>query len=306
MSTPRRDDLRFTQNFLHDAALVARLVKQAQLTAGGVVLEVGPGKGIITSSLADAVGPQGQVIAVELDERLAAALTGQFAARPQVKVMIGDILDYDFGALGRTYAVFANVPFNITSALLERMLDPRVGPAQAHLILQRDTFIAVGEGGAPALTLKALMVHPWYDVREVYRFRPSDFRPAPSVETALFALARRPEPLLDSAHHALYLDFLAVVSKDRAGEGGWRKLFSGPQLALLLEHGLVMGRGLKAQPAGAMLAAFRLFAQANRARFGLVQGAMANLRAEQQRREAINRAGGHHRSNQTPRKPPRR
>ncbi|HEX2620399.1 MAG TPA: rRNA adenine N-6-methyltransferase family protein, partial [Phototrophicaceae bacterium] len=65
------DDLRFTQNFLHSKALVDKIVKLAKLQPGSTVLEIGPGKGIITAKLADQVTATGKVIAIELDSGLA-------------------------------------------------------------------------------------------------------------------------------------------------------------------------------------------------------------------------------------------
>jgi hypothetical protein len=105
---------------------------------------------------------------------------------------------------------------------------------------------------------------------------------------------RRPEPLIDPAHYDLYGDFLAFVSKDRVGEGAWRKLFS--KRALAAQTALQAGRGLKSQRLDGILTTFGAFTQLDRSRQVVVSGAMRQLRDEQQRRLTINRAGGHHRS----------
>lgn len=301
----RRDEVRFTQNFLHSPALVERIVSLAKLPAGSTVLEIGIGKGIITKRLAEVVGATGRVVAIELDPVLANRAAEQFKPIPHVQVVQGDILSFDLSSLPIDYRVFSNVPFNITSSLLELLLNPETGAAYAHLILQRDTLIGATDYGAQTETLKSMMIFPLYIVKPAYHFQKSDFTPQPSIETALFAFERRQQPLFDLTLYPLYKDFLAAASKDRVGEGLWRKLFSPAQLSKLVQAGLVMGRGLKSQTCAAMVAAFEIFARENRAKYAVVYGMMSLLRDEQARREDINRTGGHRRSAQPP-KPPRR
>jgi 16S rRNA A1518/A1519 N6-dimethyltransferase RsmA/KsgA/DIM1 with predicted DNA glycosylase/AP lyase activity len=199
------------------------------------------------------------------------------------------------------------VTFNITSALLEHLFNPTSGPSQAHLILQKDALIATSEYGA-AETFKSLMLQPLYQIDLTHSFAKSDFTPQPGVETGLFAFIKRSEPLIQSVQYELYKDFLAFVSKDRVGEGVWSRLFSKPQLQKLTDQAaLIYGRGLKSQSAAAMVAAFQLFVTANRPKYDLVKGAMSSLREEQNRREQINRAGGHRRDPRRDNRPdPRR
>lgn len=288
---PRKQELRFTQNFLRDPNLVERIVKLAKIPAGGTVLEIGSGKGIITKELARQVGATGKVIAVELDNGLVNSLKQMFSTMPQVEIVQQDILSFKLDTLPPGYLVFSNVPFNITSALLEFLFNPLTGPAQAHLILQQDAL--VGEAPAPE-TFKSLMLKPLYDLKTVHAFARTDFVPSPGVDTALFAFDKHTEPLIAPAQYELYQDFLAFVSKDRVGEGVWRRLFSKLQLQKMTDQGgLIDGRGLKMQSLAGIIGAFKVFVTGNRARQEIIKGAMAGLREEQQRREQINRQGGH-------------
>ena len=295
----RQDEIRFTQNFLRDPALVEKLIAKAGIRSGETVLEIGPGKGIITKALAKAVGVEGQVIAVELDPSLAARLETEFASAPQVKIVAGDILAFDRASLPVGYKVFANVPFNITSALLEYLFDDHAGLTAAYLILQTETLFALGERGANLETFKSLLIKPFYTIEIEHRFQRSDFSPPPGVDTALFRFERRTVPLIDSGEYDLYKDFLAFVSKDRVGEGVWQRVLSRQQIQTLIDQaGIVFGRGLKLQPVDAIAAAFRSFAAGSKAKHAVVKGAMASLRAEQSRHEQINRSGGHRRPQQ--------
>lgn len=291
----------FTQNFLHSKALVDKLIQQAQIPAGCAILEIGPGKGIITDSLATRVGPQGRVIAVELDPQLVITLQARYQATPQVTIIPQDILTYPLRDLPSGYRVFSNVPFNITSALLEYLFTPPDHPAHAHLILQVDALIAEGGGE----TFKSLLLAPLYQIRLVYRFARTDFTPQPRVDTALFAFDPHPTPLIDLAQYPLYKDFLASIAKDRVGEGIWKKLFSPAHLGPMIDQAeLIDGRGLKSQSAPAVIAAFDRFTRVGK--IALARGAMGRLREEQDRREQINTAGGHHRSRSGRRDDPRR
>lgn len=297
------NDLRFTQNFLKSKALVDKLVQQSAIKAGDTVLEIGPGKGIITQALAEQVTPTGRVIAVELDDALFKALQQHFRTVPQVELRQQDILSYPLEGLNGDYQVFSNVPFNITSQLLEWLLNPHSGPIQAQLILQREALIERNRAGYITETFKSLLIKPFYIVDVVHEFDRLDFVPPPQVETALFAFARRETPLINPSRYAQYKDFLAFVSKDRVGEGVWLKLFSKAQLRTLAEqHDLVYSRGLKSQRIEAIAATFKHFTALDEPIQKRVQGAMDQLREEQKRRERINKAGGHHRSKARSRK----
>lgn len=295
-----QEELRFTQNFLRDPALTSKLVKQTNLQAGDTVLEIGPGKGIITRALAQTVGISGHVIGVEMDRALAAKLENDLRLFPQITLVFSDILTFDLSSLPQDYKVFANVPFNITSALLEYLFDVSVGPSSAHLILQTDTLLGKGERGLILETFKSLLIKPLYTIAVQHSFKRSDFSPSPNVDTALFHFERRQSPLIDPLQYDLYKDFLAFVSKDRVGEGVWLRVFSRDQLQKQAERvGLTLGRGIKMQTIEAITAVFKVFVMRGKAKQVMVNGAMAALRTEQARREQLNRDGGHRRPRRT-------
>lgn len=291
----RLETLRNTQNFLRERDLVERLVKLAGIAPGDTVLEIGPGRGIITFALRDAVGGAGKVIAVELDPKLAADLRGTFAHQPHVTIVEADFLTVDLSWLPSRYVAFANVPFAITSAVLDKLFQPDHRPQRAYLILERAALESMLPDGRSGPTLKSLAIAPWYVIRPVYDFERSDFVPRPAVDTSLYAFEQRSAPLLEWRTYDAYRDFLAAVSKDRVGEGVWKRLFAKSALDRLTQDArLAAGRGLRAQSAEGIAAAFTAFT-ADPSRAGLVRGAMDALREEQARREAINARGGHRR-----------
>ncbi len=286
--------LRYTQNFLTSSALVKKIVALADIEPDTAVLEIGPGTGIITAELLRRVGPDGQLTAVELDPQLIPPLRTKFADQPQLRLIHADILRFDLGQLPAPYTVFANIPFSITSDLLEHLFTPPTGPTAAHLILQTDTLIATNQHGMRGETLKSLLIQPLYTIKPVHHFAHTDFRPAPAVATALFAFVQRPEPLFDPALYPLYCDFLAFVAPDRAGEGAWRQLFSPKQTSILASQTeLVLNRGIKMQSVAGITAAFETFVRLCGNKHGRVSGAFSQLRETQARTTQHNQRHGH-------------
>lgn len=289
--------LSFTQNFLHSPQLVQTLVRKSGIPSGATVLEIGPGKGIITQELATLVKESCKVVAVELDHQLAQSLQQKFAKVPLVEIVEGDILAFSLNQLPNDYVVFSNIPFNITSEILELLFTSVYGPQSAFLILQIDTLVGRSGKLNDGVTLKSLLVYPFYSIEILHIFNPSDFSPRPSVDTALFSFEKREQPLIDGKNIHLYKDFVAFVSKDRVGEGAWRKLFSGQQIEELQSKAkLVVGRGLMSQHHQGVLTAFEMFMSRNNFKHSTIRGAFQALRSEQDRKRQHDVQGNHHRT----------
>jgi 23S rRNA (adenine-N6)-dimethyltransferase len=295
--TEKKHSIRFTQNFIHSPVLAKKLVRFAAIHPGETVLEIGPGKGILTRELAERVTATGSVVAVEYDKKLAHNLAADFEASPQIKIEYGDILKFDLRRLSGNFLVFSNIPFNITSEILEHLFTGAHRPDRAYLVLQTDTLIGKQiQGGGPTETFKSLMIKPLVSIQPVYAFSMSDFKPRPHVNTTLFGFARRDKPLIAVSQVNHYKDFLAFIAKDRVGEGVWKKIFSKRQLANLVKQtGLVNGKGLKLQSVEAIASLFARFVTFDPSKQAVVRGAMARLRAEQRKTEQINLRGDHRR-----------
>ncbi|MEB3157599.1 MAG: 16S rRNA (adenine(1518)-N(6)/adenine(1519)-N(6))-dimethyltransferase RsmA [Cyanobacteriota bacterium] len=129
---------RFGQHWLVDPGVLRRIVEAAALTADDQVLEVGPGRGVLTEALL--ASPAAAVTAVELDRDLVEGLRQRFGAEPRLTLLSGDILTLPLpppGPGGLTKVV-ANIPYNITGPLLERLLgrlDRPVTPPWSRLVL---------------------------------------------------------------------------------------------------------------------------------------------------------------------------
>jgi 16S rRNA (adenine1518-N6/adenine1519-N6)-dimethyltransferase len=189
----------------------------------------------MTGRLADRAG---QVVAVEIDERLVTLLRRELAARTNVTIVHGDILDLDppqvirqhagQGEQAPAYKVVANLPYYITSHVLRHVLESSPPPALCVLMVQKE--VAQRMVAAPGdLSVLGVSVQFYAEPELLFVVPPGAFRPVPKVESAVVRLAVRPQPAVPDVAPAL---FFRVV---RAGFGQKRK-----QLANSLSGGLAL------------------------------------------------------------------
>src|SRR5579885_2544150 len=220
-----RPDIRCSQNFLREPRLVAALLEKSSISRDDIVYEIGPGKGIITGQLARRCK---RVIAVEKDPRLAALLAQQFADTPNVTIHPGDFLRYPLPCA--PYKVFANIPFNITAAIVSSLTTAERPPDDAYLAMQQEAaemFI-----GLPRESLRTVLLKPWFEMEIVHRFRRTDFLPAPRVDVVMLRLRKRGPPLIHNRDKRCFRDFAVYVFTHRQPSLGCtlKRLFSRPQL----------------------------------------------------------------------------
>ena len=219
----RRNDLRpkrsLGQHFLKDPTYLARMVEAAEVSGADSVLEIGPGKGVLTAALADRAA---RVVAVELDERLAAYLAEEFADRPQVTIVQGDILEMDPSAVMGTddgdggYKVAANLPYYITSAILRRILEAKRPPTLAAVMVQKEVAERIC-AEPDQMSLLSVSVQFYARPQLVEVVPAGAFYPKPKVDSAILRLDVYPEPVVQDVRPDRYF---SVV---RAGFGQRRK-----------------------------------------------------------------------------------
>ena len=204
MSNRRHHRIAYSQNFLRNSQLVDRLLDRSGIGADDLVIEIGPGRGVITDRLAARCR---QVLAVEQDPVLVEGLRVQFAHAANVALFADDFRRFP---LPRTpYKVFANIPFNITAAIVGKLTSGASPPIDTYLAVQREA--AARFMGTPQETLVAVLLKPWFEPTVVHRFRPTDFFPRPGVEVVLLRLRQREVPLVSPSDAALFGDFTAYV-----------------------------------------------------------------------------------------------
>jgi len=219
-------DIKNTQNFLYDKNLVQKLIDLSNLDKKIKVLEIGPGKGIITKGLLD----NGYKIrAIELDERLYNNLKDNIID-DNVEFVKEDIMEY---IIDEECNVFSNIPFNITTILLEKLLKD-FNVIDVYVIMQYEPFLRFSKYD-DYLTYKYLLFNPFYEMNILYKFKSSDFKPEPKARIifAGFKKKKNPDILLDDMN--LYLDFISYLfnKKTKLLFEKIDKLFSGKQKEII-------------------------------------------------------------------------
>ena len=204
MSSRHQRRIAYSQNFLKSRQLVQRLVDDSTISAHDLVLEIGPGKGLITSVLADRCRG---VIAVEKDPSLASALSNRLKDVSNVVLFAGDFLTFPVPLT--PYKVFANIPFRSTSAIVAKLVSGSSPPADAYLVMQLEA--AAKFVGQPQESLASVLLKPDFAPSIVHRFRHSDFEPRPGVDTVLVRFAQRTAPLVPQGEGPLFRDFVVTL-----------------------------------------------------------------------------------------------
>jgi len=183
------------QRFLVDRGVLAAIVDAAELSSDDDVLEIGPGPGVLTAALAARVR---SVTAVEVDPRMVALLAETLSDHKNVRIIQADALKVDLLALAPRpiTRIVANLPYQITTPLLERFLANDRRPALVVVLVQQEVARRMAATGSSARERGYLSVftQSFAEPRIVRRVPARAFRPAPRVDSAVVALRTRARP----------------------------------------------------------------------------------------------------------------
>ena len=183
---------RLGQIFLRDPLVVERILQSAALAPDDTVLEIGPGRGILTAALAQRTHA---LYAIEIDAHYARTLQQQFASATHVHIIEADARFYDYGLLPQPLVVVANLPYSMGMAILQRLLTFRQRLSRLVIMLQKEVaarLLALPNSSAYG----ALSVFFQYYARITHNFDVSRhaFAPVPAVDSSVITL--RPFPVL--------------------------------------------------------------------------------------------------------------
>lgn len=221
------------QHWLRDRLVLEHIANCAEITPTDTVLEIGPGLGTLTSEL---LRRASKVTAVEFDQDLARRLPAQFPGK-NLEVVVSDILAYDLSAQPRGYKVVANVPYYITSKIVQLLMTSQNKPAIAVLLIQKEVAerLAATPGDMSILAISA-QIFAEVSLGDVV---PAElFTPPPKVDSQVVVLKTRQTPLVARADEK---QFFKVV---KAGFSAKRKK---------LRSSLAGGLGISKQEAEALL-----------------------------------------------------
>ncbi len=177
------------QNFLKSKAAVQQILKAAELSKGDTVLEVGPGKGVLTEGLLESGA---NVIAIEKDDRLIEFLNEKFQneiSSGQLKIINQDILDFDPSILAKTpYKLVANIPYYITGVLLRKFLENNTQPERMVLMLQKEVAKRIVASDKKESIL-SISVKAYGTPKYIGTVPARYFSPAPKVDSAILQIS---------------------------------------------------------------------------------------------------------------------
>ncbi|MEN8252541.1 MAG: 16S rRNA (adenine(1518)-N(6)/adenine(1519)-N(6))-dimethyltransferase RsmA [Patescibacteria group bacterium] len=179
------------QNFLKNESVISDIVESAELSSESVVLEIGPGQGVLTEKLAEVAG---KVIAVELDDRLIPVLEEKFRETENIEIVHDDILKVNlfefsktYNLKSKTYKVVANIPYYITAPIIRTFLESENQPSEIILMVQKEVAERlVAEPGE--MSILAVSAQYYADVEYLFTVPREDFDPMPQVDSAIISL----------------------------------------------------------------------------------------------------------------------
>ena len=179
---------RFGQNFLHDPAVIHRIVSAIRPQPDDALVEIGPGMGALTELLLES-NPSLQIL--ELDRDLVPILRTRFFNYPDLRIHEGDALRFDFRKLydGRPLRVVGNLPYNISTPLIFHLLEQADIIGDMHFMLQKEVVQRLAAvSGDSAYGRLGIMTQYYCRVQPLFEVGPGAFRPQPKVDSAIVRL----------------------------------------------------------------------------------------------------------------------
>jgi 16S rRNA (adenine1518-N6/adenine1519-N6)-dimethyltransferase len=191
------------QNFLHDQNQLRRIIGAAEIGPADKILEIGPGLGPLTELLVEKAG---EVLAIEMDKRLAGYLAEKFATVNNLKLLQADALEYvKHHRRWRDWKLVANLPYSVASPLLVELAAAAEPPARLTATLQLEVAQRIAApAGSEHYGVLGLLLGLRYESRGWFKVPAACFFPAPEVDSACLTLSRRAEPLLPAGLHEAF------------------------------------------------------------------------------------------------------
>ena len=193
-----RPTKRFGQNFLTDPRIINRIVESLAPFGGESIIEIGPGRGALTSALLERGA---RVIAIELDKNLIPLLQERFSNNSNFKLLNADALEVNFcdEALPQLKTrIVANLPYNISTAILQRLISQRACLDEMVLMLQKEVVERIqAPAGSSERGYLSVLIEAYCESEKLFDVAPGAFQPRPKVWSSVIKLKVRPKLPVD-------------------------------------------------------------------------------------------------------------
>ena len=202
---------RLGQHFLRDQRTIHRIIDALAPKPDETIIEIGPGTGALTSILVERAG---RVVTVEFDNKLEPLLRERFASFGNFKLVMADALTVDLcGEImpARSARVVANLPYNISTAILQRLIAQRACLDEMVLMLQREVVERVlAPPGTTDRGYISVFVEAYCETEKLFDVAPGAFRPPPKVWSSVMRLKFRPRINVESTDEGLLWEIVSA------------------------------------------------------------------------------------------------
>lgn len=193
----------YSQHFLRSPRLVAELIGHSNIRKNDTVYDLGAGSGVISSALARRCK---QVVAVEIEPQALTTLRRNVGDIENIAILQQDVLKLT--PPETPYKIFANIPFHLSSQIIQKFAFADNPPRSLYLITQKQFARKLVPGDDHFTSQLSAELGPWFTVRIRKPLRKTDFTPPPAVDTVLLEIKPREEPLLAQDITQPYREFV--------------------------------------------------------------------------------------------------
>ena len=202
---------RLGQHFLRDQRTIHRIIDALAPKTGETIIEIGPGTGALTSVLVERAG---RLIAVEFDNKLAPLLQERFGSFGNFKLVMADALTVDFCKEiepAQSARLVANLPYNISTAILQRLIAQRACIEEMVLMLQREVVERIlAPAGTSDRGFISVLVEAYCEAEKLFDVAPGAFRPPPKVWSSVMRLKIRPRINAENTDESLLWEVVSA------------------------------------------------------------------------------------------------
>lgn len=207
---------RLGQSFLVDNNITARIVEASGIREGDTVVEIGAGLGAMTAM----ISPRSKkVIALEIDPKLVEVLESELGDLPNIEIVHIDVLRYDFSSPlrgGGRIRVIGNIPYNVSSQILFRLIEFREHVSSAALMLQREVAERItAPPGTKQYGILSVIISMYASVSRLMTVPATCFYPVPQVDSAVLQMEMREGPLYPLGDHAIFIETVKAAFAKR-------------------------------------------------------------------------------------------
>jgi len=193
---------RWGQNFLIDETLAAEIVDSAKIGKEDIVLEIGPGSGILTQLLLERAG---KVVVLEIDPDLCGPLQNKFSQFLNFKLIQGDAVKFDFGKIGSCFKVISNLPYYAATHILKRLIGYGSRINSMTVMMQKEVVDRlVARPGKKEYSSLSVFIQYYCDLERILEVSKNSFFPVPKIDSSVVCLKPLRIPKVEVSNEKIF------------------------------------------------------------------------------------------------------